>query len=100
MGNLCRIYAVIMFVGCGSVHEATKDDAGVVGDAKLGVDAAVDAPSPPPQLPPTPSRETVGGAGRLTSSSFKLDAELGHPFGQQPAASANFRGEGNAAIKP
>ena len=66
-----------VLAACGSVKRPFKDDA-----------------------PPTPSHEVVGGAARLSSTTFTFDVQLGHPISQQPVTSATFRAEGNAAIKP
>jgi len=69
---------LIVLAACGSAKRPLKDD----------------------ELPPTPSQEVVGGAGRLTSTTFTLDVQLGHPIGQQPAISATYKAQGNAVIKP
>jgi hypothetical protein len=63
-------------------------------------DMAVDAPDAAEQPPPTPSRELVGGAARMSSTTYTLDVEIGHAFSQQPAKSATYTIQGNAAIKP
>jgi hypothetical protein len=82
---------LLVVAACGSVKDAAKDDAG------LPDDASIDAP---PQLPLTPGREVVGGAGRLTGTTFTFDVQLGHPISQQPITSTTYKVEGNAAIKP
>ena len=99
------ICCLVALAACGSGTQPL-DDAGpridaAVDDAVDAVDAAVDAPvDAPPQPPATPSREIVGGAGRLTGATYTFDFELGHSVGQRPATSATYRIEGNAAIKP
>jgi hypothetical protein len=98
MTSLLTLYA---FAACGpwtrpghgGPDDAQHDDA-TVPDAP---DAAVD---PPEQPPPTPSRDLVGGAGRLSSATYTFDIEIGHPVSQQPASGATYTIQGNAAIKP
>ena len=105
MTSLLTLYAL---AACGNVTRpghggGTHDDAqpydAAVPDAP---DAAIDAPPDVPEVqpPPTPSRDLVGGAGRLHSTTYTFDVEIGHPVSQQPAVGATYTIQGNAAIKP
>jgi hypothetical protein len=80
---------------CGNISRPGNDDF----DAGQH-DAAVIDTGVPDAVPPTASREIVGGAGRLTGGTYTLDVEIGHSFGQQPASGPTYTIEGNAAIKP
>lgn len=96
-----RLACALLFcsAACGSVSSRPPDDATPIDG---GADAAIDAGDidAPPPTPPTPSREVVGGAGRVRGTTFTFDVELGHPIGQQPARGATFTLQGNAAVKP
>lgn len=52
--------------------------------------------------PPTPHQPAAlgGGVGRLTSTTYRLDVEIGHSFNQQRVTGTSYRIEGNAASKP
>lgn len=104
-----------MLVGCGSPDEALDPADAQVRDASSpSPDAAnpnVDAGAPPdataprpdaepPGLELVPATEVVGGAGRLSGPTFRMEAQIGHPIQQRPTAGASgSRLEGNAAIK-
>lgn len=49
--------------------------------------------SPPPAT-------FVSGAGRLTSSHYTFDVELGHGFGQQPLTAAPRKAADSPAVQP
>lgn len=98
---MARIGATVLLLAlaaCGNITRKTGDDAGIredAGPADAGVDAPmIDAP------PPTPAREVVGGAGRMTGTTYTLDVEVGHPISQNKASGATYTIEGNAAVKP
>lgn len=68
-----------------------------------GVQPPIDAPIDTPtviQLPPTPGRELVNGAGRASSASYVMEVEVGESIGQEQINGATYRLEGNAAISP
>jgi hypothetical protein len=91
----CALLLCGAIAACGSTTRPIDD-----GDGGLPPDADTREFDAEPQLPPTPSRELVGGAGRLQGATYTLDVEIGHPVSQQPASGATYTIEGNAAIKP
>lgn len=98
----CLLFVAL--AACGTVlpsaDDARVDDAAgpIVDaapiDAAVPVDAAIDA-SPPP-----PGQELTGGAGRVRSTTYTMDVQLGHPLGQQPIQSTSYRLQANTPIKP
>jgi hypothetical protein len=80
---------------CGPASRPFDDDSGV----KPPIDAPIDTPIVV-QLPPTPGRELVNGAGRASSASYVMEVEVGESIGQRQITGATYRLEGNAAISP
>jgi hypothetical protein len=104
---MVRLFGVFLLVtaACGNITRKTDerpDDAGVhdAPDAKVIDDAMLDAP--PIDAPPIPpqSRETVSGAGHLTSTNYILDVQIGNPYSQKQTAGSTTTAEGNASVKP
>jgi hypothetical protein len=65
-------------------------------------DAAVhDAPGQDAfvQPPPTPAREIVSGAGRMTGATYTLDVEIGVPFQPQKATGGTYTIQPNTAVQ-
>ncbi len=93
---MTRIACLLLCVaaGCGNVSRPFAD---ANGDDQQFDAADFDAA---PQPPPTPSREVVGGAQRMSSGTYTFDVEIGHPVSQQPASGPTYTIEGNAAVKP
>lgn len=91
-----RFLVVLMFcVACGNISREA-DDAGVTKDAPMP-----DAPMPDAAvLLPSPPREFVSGAARVTGPTYKFDVEIGHPIMQLKMNGATYKLEGNAAVKP
>lgn len=97
-GSMARFLVVLLFcVACGNIARQA-DDAGVTKDAPMPViDAAViDAEV----LAPSPARDLVSGAARVTGPTYKFDVEIGHPVMQLKMNGATYQLEGNAAVKP
>jgi hypothetical protein len=93
MPRLTSLLTVFAVAACGDITrpgQGNRDDAAVP-------DAPPDVPEQPP---PTPSRDLVGGAGRLSGATFTLEVEIGHPISQEPARGTTYTIQGNAAIKP
>jgi hypothetical protein len=84
---------LLVVAGCGSVKRPFDDAAIAPLDAE-----EIDAPVV--QTPPTPARELVNAAGRLTGATFTFDIEIGHPIGQQLVSGVTYTLQGNAAVKP
>jgi|GEM_PF-3363601 len=95
---------------CGSVTPSGSDaqpaDAALPDSAALdapaldaGADAGIDAlvidgPAP------SPGQELTSGGGRLTSTTFTMDVQLGHAVGQHGLDSTTYRLQANTPIKP
>jgi hypothetical protein len=92
--------ALMMWLwGCGSVHPET--DGGPPGpDARLSVDAGVADAGRADAAPPPKGQEVVTGSGRLTSPTFQMEVQVGHPYGQAPAVGATRTMQGAAVVKP
>jgi hypothetical protein len=97
MARIACLLALLV-AACGSTSRPFDDGGVDPPDDAMPFDAEV--PDAVPQLPPTPSREFVGGAGRVSGATYTFDVEIGHPIGQQPASGATYTMEGNAAVKP
>jgi hypothetical protein len=101
MARLIRLLTLFALAACGNVtrpgHGGTPDDA---QQDDAAVPDAPDAAVPEVQPAPTPSRDFVGGAARLSSATYTFEIEIGHPISQQPATGATYTIQGNAAIKP
>ena len=68
---MARIACLLaLLAACGSTSRPFDDGGGPPDDA-MPFDAEI--PDAEPQLPPTPSREFVGGAGRLSGATYTLD---------------------------
>ena len=61
----------------------------------------IDAPAVGSDAPQQATgREVTTGGGRMTSTSFVVDVQVGHGISQAPTTSASFHVEGNAPVKP
>lgn len=69
-------------------------DAGPDASIDAAVDAGVDAAATPP------GQETTTAGARLSSPTYTLDVQVGHPIDQGEARGSTFRVEGNAPVKP
>ena len=94
-----RYWAALLFAlgACGEVSREAPDASSP--DAP-GDDAGIDAPPDPPPPPPPEAREVMNGGGRLTSSSYTLDIQIGHGVQQTKAVGTTYTLEGNAAVTP
>jgi hypothetical protein len=97
MARFACLLVICALAACGSVTRTNPEDGGPPEDA-AGFDAGV--PDAQPQPLPTPSRDIVGGAGRVSGATYTLDAEIGFGVSQQPTSGATYTMEGNAAVKP
>lgn len=97
MTRLACLFSVCVLAACGNASRPFGSDGGPPADAKM-IDASV--PDAVPQLPPTPARETVNGAGHVAGPTYSMDVEIGQPVSQQKAQGATYTIEGNSAVKP
>jgi hypothetical protein len=67
---------------------AAKQDLAVAGDLAVALAARHQ------------SQELVSASGQLSSASYRLDFQVGHPAPQGSSSGTTFTVEGNAAIKP
>ncbi len=103
--NRFSIYIVGLVLGlaaCGNITRKSHDG-GVQGDGSATTDAATtDGPVQQDamvQLPATPAREVVGGAGRMTGTTYTLDVEVGMPMPPQKTVGAIHTVQPNTAIQ-
>ena len=99
-GDCMRMTSLLILVALVACGPVTRPGHGAPDDAPTDTAVPDVPPDIPEQPPPTPSRDLVGGAGRLSSATYTFDIEIGHPISQQPASGATYTIEGNAAIKP
>ena len=85
---------------CGNISRKQRDagnqpdDSAMNGDGTMaGSDAMV------VQVAPTPAREVVSGAGHMSSTTYKLDVEIGVPFTPQPMTGAVHTMQANTAVE-
>jgi len=97
MARLACLFSVCLLAACGTASRPFSDGGGPPADAKV-IDAAV--PDAVPQLPPTPARETVSGAGHVSGATYQMDVEIGQPISQQKAQGATHTMSGNSAVIP
>jgi hypothetical protein len=85
---LNRLIALVLFVitACGNIIRKDPDDAG-------GYDAMPDVA----QL--REARELVNGV-RMSSTTYTLDVQIGHPIQQTKITGPTYQLEPNAAVKP
>jgi len=93
-------WVLVVCVGaCGNITRKSHD-AGVPSDASdagvkdgMDIDAFV-------QPPPTPAREVINAAGRMTGATYTLDVEIGVPFQPQKATGGTYTIQPNTAVQP
>lgn len=53
-----------------------------------------------PKATPKESREVTSGGARLSSTTYTLEVQIGHPLEQATMQSPTFTLDGNAAVRP
>ena len=97
MGRLvCSL--MLCLAACGNITRKQQDAGVDPPDDVRPIDAMIDAPMVQP--PPTPARDIVGGAGRLTGTTFTMDVEIGIPFQPQKASGTTHTIQPNTAVQP
>lgn len=81
--------------GCGVVNPDAFDATPADGPVDASVDASVDARPPPP-----PGQELTAGGGRITSTTYTLEVQLGHGLEQRASQGTSFHLESSTVIKP
>src|SRR5690349_9921173 len=101
MARAVRLMLLCALAACGQASRPFDDANPGPPDARVpDANPEIIPDAMPELLPPTPSREVVNGAGRMSGATYTLDVEIGPPISQQPAARATHTIEGNTAIKP
>jgi hypothetical protein len=91
------LFIVLALAACGNIARNQHDAGnGQHDDAAMKDSGDHDAMG---QLPATPARETVGGAGRMTGATYTLDVEVGMPMPPQKATGAIHTIQPNTAVQ-
>lgn len=96
--SFISIVCVLALSACGNIARKQRDgglgsqDDAAMSDGTGSADAMV-------QLPATPAREVVGGAGRMTGTTFTLDVEVGMPLPPQKTTGAIHTVQPNTAVQ-
>jgi hypothetical protein len=85
---------LIALVACGKVEKIPPDG--------LPIDDAPVDTSPPPDgsMAFTSGQELTSAAGRVTSTTYTMDVQLGHVTSQNAIQSTSYHLEPNTVIKP
>jgi hypothetical protein len=95
------ILCCLLLAACGNITRKSHDGGLGSDDASMTDGAMNDAPVDAfVQLPATPAREVVSGAGHMSGATFSLDVEVGVPFQPQKATGSIHTIQPNTAVQP